>query len=135
MTARDDLLAALRDGNIWGDHGRGEQLVDAYRLEVQREDAAKLYDADDTGDCGCGCWCARIIDPDVPCPRCDGLGGSQLGHACHLCDLERTTPPTPRGPSPFIPQALIEKMIIQLAAQPLLPRYTGVLAYLEDGDP
>lgn len=133
MTARDDLLAALRDGNIWGDPGRSEQLADAYELEVRRAVAEELYDLD-AGDCGCGCRCATFIDPDVPCPSCHGDGGTRLGQACHVCGLERTKPEDQQRPS-IIPPQIYEGMLAQLlGVQPLRPCYTGVLAYLKDGE-
>jgi hypothetical protein len=107
--------------------------LDAYELDIRREAAALLYDAD-SGTCGCGCHCAQLIDPDAPCPICRGNGGGKVGAACYQCGLVRTTePPAQRD---LIPSQLYEGLMAHLlGAQPLRPRptYTGVLGYLEGG--
>ncbi len=46
------------------------QLLDDHAREVLRKAAELLRDSD-AGDCGCGCKCANLIDPDEVCKTCN----------------------------------------------------------------
>jgi hypothetical protein len=110
------------------------ELLDAYEHDVRADVAEELY----TTDNGSyeGCWCAELVDPDRPCPSCKGEGGFRLGIKCDTCGLERTTPrPEPRGPT-LVPQSFIQDLIAQFGRlEKPAPRFTGVLEFLQDGDP